>query len=100
MPNRPTGHPAAGLTAKNVGLSLAELQITHLTKTNQHVRRPKIRRPFHSPRRNRFLRIIEKKAAAHYEGEWHPVDLVLYFEQQPPDRTAFGKTPFVRAPSP
>lgn len=35
-----------------------------------------------------FTRIIERKAQAKYETGGHPVDLVLHFDQQPPDRAA------------
>ena len=38
-----------------------------------------------------FVRIIEKKSAAKYETNGCPVDLVLHFDQQPPDRQALKR---------
>jgi hypothetical protein len=52
---------------------------------------PKDPTPFSFAQKEPLLRIIEKKAAAHYETNGRPVDLVLYFEQQPPDRTALER---------
>jgi len=38
-----------------------------------------------------FVRIIGKKAEAHYETNGRQVDLLLHFDQQPPDRTALAR---------
>jgi hypothetical protein len=38
-----------------------------------------------------LLKIIAKKAAAHYETNASPVDLVFHFDQQPPDQTALKR---------
>jgi hypothetical protein len=69
---------------------LGRITDTHLTKTIS-IPSPKDPAPFSFAQKEPLLRIIEKKAAAHYEANGHPVDLVLYFEQQPPDRTALER---------
>jgi hypothetical protein len=52
---------------------------------------PKAPTPFSIAQKEPFVRMIEKKAAAQYETNGQPVDLVLYFDQQPPDRKALER---------
>jgi hypothetical protein len=48
-------------------------------------------KPFSFAQKEPFLRIIEKKGAKRYETSGRLVDLVLHFDQQPPDRTALQR---------
>ena len=47
--------------------------------------------PFSYEQKEPLARIIAKKAAATYETDGYPVDLVLHFDQQPPDRVALAR---------
>ncbi len=47
--------------------------------------------PFSFGQEEPFVRIVEKKAKARYETNGRDVDLVLHFDQQPPDRTALSR---------
>ena len=52
---------------------------------------PKDPTPFSFAQKEPLVRIIEKKTAAEYETNGRPVDLVLHFDQQPPDRRALKR---------
>ncbi len=52
---------------------------------------PKAPKPFSFAQEEPFVRIIEKKAASQYQTDGHPLDLVLHFDQQPPDRAALTR---------
>ena len=47
--------------------------------------------PFSFAQREPFARIIQQKTKKRYETNGRPVDLVLHFDQQPPDRMAFER---------
>jgi hypothetical protein len=69
---------------------LGRITDTHLAETIS-LSWPKDPTPFSFAQKEPLLRIIEKKAAAHYETNNRPVDLMLYFDHQPPDRTALRR---------
>lgn len=48
-------------------------------------------RPFSFSQEEPLVRIINKKSAANYDTNGHPVDLVLHFDQQRPDQTMLGR---------
>jgi len=48
-------------------------------------------KPFSFLQEEPFARIIKQKAEKTYQTEGRPVDLVLYFDQQPPDRIALQR---------
>jgi hypothetical protein len=52
---------------------------------------PKNPRPFQFEQEEPFERIMKQKAVKTYQTDGHPVDLVLHFDHQPPDRTAIQR---------
>ncbi len=48
-------------------------------------------KPFLFSQEEPFVRIVEKKKKKRYTTLGHPVDLVLYFDQQPPDQKALKR---------
>lgn len=52
---------------------------------------PKAPTPFSFAQKEPFVRIIEKKAKAPYVTNGRPVDLLLHFDHQPPDREALKR---------
>ena len=52
---------------------------------------PKNPAPFSFAQREPLLRIIEKKAVTHYKTHDRPIDLILHFDQQPPDQAALTR---------
>jgi hypothetical protein len=52
---------------------------------------PEDPRPFSVAQKEPLLRILEKKAVAQYQTNGRPVDLVLHYDQQPPDGIALAR---------
>jgi hypothetical protein len=69
---------------------LGRITDTKLAKTIS-IEWPKDPKPFSFAQKEPLTRIIEKKAEAHYETNSCHVDLVLHFDQQPPDRTGLER---------
>ena len=53
--------------------------------------RPKNPRPFAFGQEEPFEKIMKQKAGRTYQTDGHPVDLVLHFDHQPPDRTTIQR---------
>jgi hypothetical protein len=60
-------------------------------KLARAINRPKDLKAFSFDQKEPFVSIIQKKTKARYDVQGGPVDLVLYFEQQPPDRAALTR---------
>jgi hypothetical protein len=69
---------------------LGRITDTKLAKTIS-VEWPKDPKPFSFAQKEPFVRIIKKKAKAQYQTDGRPLDLVLHFDQQPPDRAALDR---------
>lgn len=70
---------------------LGRIQDTKLLETIDIQRRKGIAAPFEFSSREPLERIIKQKASKSYETNGRPVELVLHFDDQPPDRLALDR---------